>query len=354
MMSSFVQTCSPLTTASDSRRGISANCSRTTVGQERRDRLAAPRRAAPAAGARGRSALHAPDELEHLVAARHERDDEVVVADLPDLLEPRLRQVPRVLVVEHHRQAVQRLELRDRLVAVQDLLVAVGRVVRVVVREAEGEVRRVARDLRHGRLDGRELGRVVALVAEDARTGCEKMPSSASASQVGGKLGPRRPRRPPPCARPAPTASAAAGRRRRDGAAGRATASGASRTSSSRSGCPTRGSSRGRAAAGRATRYSPDSTRSRISVPVGALASKSRFTTASSCSRVSRTEKSRSALKLEGKTSRPWPLTTKGLMLRSGFRATRRCPARSPCAPSSRPSGRCGRPGGRGASRPRC
>ena len=30
----------------------------------------------------------------------------------PDRLEPRLRQVPRVLVVEHHRQAVERLELR--------------------------------------------------------------------------------------------------------------------------------------------------------------------------------------------------------------------------------------------------
>ena len=32
MMSSFVQTYSPLTAVSDSRRGISANCSRTTVG----------------------------------------------------------------------------------------------------------------------------------------------------------------------------------------------------------------------------------------------------------------------------------------------------------------------------------
>ena len=40
------------------------------------------------------------------MAARHERHDEVVVADLPDLLEPRLRQVPRVLVVEHHREPV--------------------------------------------------------------------------------------------------------------------------------------------------------------------------------------------------------------------------------------------------------
>src|SRR4051812_23111976 len=63
--------------------------------------------------------------------------------------------------------------------------------------------------------------------------------------------------------------------------------------------------------------YSPASTRSRISVPVGALASKSRCTTASSCSSVSRTEKSSSAVKLEGKTRRPWPLTTKGLIAHS-------------------------------------
>ena len=54
-------------------------------------------------------------------------------------------------------------------------------------------------------------------------------------------------------------------------------------------------------------------TGSEILERVGALASKSRFTTASSCSRVSMTEKSRCALKLDGKTSRPWPLTTKGL-----------------------------------------
>ena len=87
-----------------------ANCSRTTVGGAARS-VCAPRRAVPAAGGRT-PGLHAPDELEHLVAARHERDDEVVVTDLPDLLEPRLRQVPRVLVVEHHRQAVERLELR--------------------------------------------------------------------------------------------------------------------------------------------------------------------------------------------------------------------------------------------------
>ena len=168
---------------------MSANCSRTTDGQERLDRLA---RLGGRCGPRARRTpgLHAPDELEHLVASRHERDDEVVVADLPDLLEPRLRQVPRVLVVEHHRQAVERLELGHRLRAVEDLLVAVGRVVRVVGREAEGEVRRIARDLRHGRLHRRELGRVVALVAEDVEQAAED-PVLGVGVPGGGKLGPR-------------------------------------------------------------------------------------------------------------------------------------------------------------------
>ncbi len=110
---------------------------------------------------------HAPDELEDLVASRHERHHEVVVADPAHLLQPRLGQIPRILVVEDHREAVQRLELGHRLRAVEDLLVAVGRAVGVVRREAEGEVRRVARDLGHGRLHRRELGRVMALVAED-------------------------------------------------------------------------------------------------------------------------------------------------------------------------------------------
>src|SRR4051794_23839131 len=54
--------------------------------------------------------------------------------------------------------------------------------------------------------------------------------------------------------------------------------------------------------------------RSRISVPVGALASKSRAMTASSFSRPPSTEKSRSGRKFDGKTSRPWRLMTKGFM----------------------------------------
>src|SRR3954466_14654649 len=51
-----------------------------------------------------------------------------------------------------------------------------------------------------------------------------------------------------------------------------------------------------------------------MSVPDGALASKSRRMTAVSCSSVSRTEKSSSGVKFEGKTSRPCALTTNGRM----------------------------------------
>ena len=158
-------------------------------GEERLDRFARlGGRCRPLA--RRMPGPHTPDELEHLVASRHERNDEVIVIDLAHRFEPRLRQVPRVLVVEHHRQAVERLELRDRLAAVQDLLVAVRRVVRIMFGKAEREVRRVARDLRHGRLHGRELGRVVALVAEYA-----EQPAEDAVLGLGvpgrGKLGPR-------------------------------------------------------------------------------------------------------------------------------------------------------------------
>ena len=56
MRSSFVQTCSPLTTASDSSRGITRELLAHDGGQERRDRARAPRPAARAAGGRGRRA----------------------------------------------------------------------------------------------------------------------------------------------------------------------------------------------------------------------------------------------------------------------------------------------------------
>src|ERR1700749_245452 len=60
-----------------------------------------------------------------------------------------------------------------------------------------------------------------------------------------------------------------------------------------------------------------------MSVPVGALASKSRAITASSVSRSPMTEKSSSGRKFDGNTRRPWRLTTKGFMRRS-FPAVRK------------------------------
>ena len=78
----------------------------------------------------------------HLAAAGVEHHDVVVVAQLADRGEPGLRAVPRVLVVQDHRPPVQRLQLGDVLAAVEDLLVAVDRVVGVVGRQGVGEAAR--------------------------------------------------------------------------------------------------------------------------------------------------------------------------------------------------------------------
>ena len=292
---------------------MSANCSRTTVGEERLDRRRAPRRAAPAAGAPDARPCTRRMNSSTSWLARHEHDDEVVVADLPDRLEPRLRPGPTGTGcgAPSPGGGAARAPGPTRCSPGSPGSCGSGS-------PGRGRGRQKVRfagsldDLRHGRLHGRELGRVVALVAEDVEQDREDAVLGLGVPGRG-RLGPRRLDGRHLALAVAPRASAAAGRRRPDGAGRRASASAASRTSSSRSGCPRPGSARGRAAARTRESYAPDSTRSRISVPVGALASKSRLTTASSCSRVSRTEKSRSALKLDGKTSRPWPLTTKGL-----------------------------------------
>src|SRR5665811_252328 len=52
----------------------------------------------------------------------------------------------------------------------------------------------------------------------------------------------------------------------------------------------------------------------KMSVPDGAFTSKSRRTTASSCSRLFITDRSSSGTKLEGNTIRSWPFTTNGCM----------------------------------------
>ena len=59
-------------------------------------------------------------------------------------------------------------------------------------------------------------------------------------------------------------------------------------------------------------RYPPFWIRSRIAVPVGAFESKSRLMTASSCSRLSKVEKSRSGKQFDGKTILPCEFSSKG------------------------------------------
>ena len=93
--------------------------------------------------------------------------------------------VPRVLVVQHHRPAVQRLELRHVLGAVEDLLVAVDRVVGVVGGQRKVRPVGLGEDLGHGGLDG---GSSVAwsLRCRSTSNSTLKIRSSTSASQAGG------------------------------------------------------------------------------------------------------------------------------------------------------------------------
>ena len=123
----------------------------------RRFGLDGVRRPEVQARARGSSVPGPSDEVVHFTAARVEDDDVVVVAQLLDRGQPGLRAVPRVLVVEDHGPPVQSFELGNVLGAVEDLLVAVDWVVRIVglqgVREAVGLVE----DLGDGGLDGRQL-----------------------------------------------------------------------------------------------------------------------------------------------------------------------------------------------------
>ncbi len=67
----------------------------------------------------------------------------------------------------------------------------------------------------------------------------------------------------------------------------------------------------------------PASARARMSVPVGAFASKSRPITAVNCSKVSRTEKSSSPRTFAGKTSRPLLLITNGFTRHLGVHIVR-------------------------------
>ena len=112
-------------------------------------------------------ALHAADELEHLVVLRVKDHHEIVVAELADLGEPGPGAVPPILVVEHHGLPQERFQLGHAVRGLDDVVVAVARVVRVVREEVIGEVLRVRQDLAHGGLDGGQLGAGALLVTED-------------------------------------------------------------------------------------------------------------------------------------------------------------------------------------------
>ena len=84
----------------------------------------------PARRAVAQPAQEPPDLLVPWV----EGHDEIVVLELADLSELDLRPVPRILVVQDHRPAMQRLEVGHILVTVDDVGEVVNRVVRVVAR----------------------------------------------------------------------------------------------------------------------------------------------------------------------------------------------------------------------------
>ena len=115
---------------------------------------------------RAAAALDPSDELHHLVAPRVEDDDEVVVVELAHLGHARLGPVPAILVVQDHRLAHERVELRDPVRVLDDVVVPVARIVGVVREQVIGEARRVLEDLRDGRLDRRQLRPRALLVAE--------------------------------------------------------------------------------------------------------------------------------------------------------------------------------------------
>ena len=107
---------------------------------------------------------HAVEERHHVAVVRVERDHPVVVADLRDRPQLGARAVPRVLVVQHHRPPLERLELGYGALGVEDLAEPEDGVVRVVLGHHPGERAGALEELGHGRLHRGQLGGVVALV----------------------------------------------------------------------------------------------------------------------------------------------------------------------------------------------
>ena len=155
-------------------RGRTAKRSRTWTAGYRATGLRASSGAAGRAGVRrgGRACLTRRMNSSTSRGTRREHDDEVVVLQLADRHQLGLQAVPRILVVQHHREPVQRLELGHVLAAVAHRLEAEHQVVEMVG-QAEGERLGRLEDLRHGRLDRRQLRGVVAAMSRNVEEHAE-------------------------------------------------------------------------------------------------------------------------------------------------------------------------------------
>ena len=119
------------------------------------------------AGTARRAVLHASDEVHHVRGAGVVDDHDVIALQGVDRDQSGVRAVPRILVVQRHRPAAQGLELGHALVAVEDVLQAEPGMVRLVRSEPVHELRAGGAGLGDRRLDRRQVGRMVPLVAKD-------------------------------------------------------------------------------------------------------------------------------------------------------------------------------------------
>ena len=130
---------------------------------------------------RSRTELRGPGQIgdDDFVVAFHPRNRDVLAfiervrrsagrRRKPATLASQEGPIPRVLVVQHHRPAHERLEFRHVLAGVKDLLEGEHRVVGVMVRHGERQRPGLAEELRHGRLDRGQFGGVVELGPEHA------------------------------------------------------------------------------------------------------------------------------------------------------------------------------------------
>ena len=133
------------------------------------------RRGGGDAGPARLAVLHAPDEVEHVAVAGLVDDHDVVALQRAHRGQPGVRAVPRILVVQGHGPAPQRLQLGHALVAVEDLAQAEPGVVGLVRPQPVHELRAGGDRLGDRRLDGRQVGRVVPLVAEHVEQHAEQL-----------------------------------------------------------------------------------------------------------------------------------------------------------------------------------